>query len=116
MTSSITRLPATTNNTTSDAPASSGHGITRACEQVVYHVASLAQSVLYEAEQLTSNLARTASARCLDHDGTKGSTPLDMAEVAAVLGEALDCIDVASEQLSRLSVDIRMRREPETGF
>jgi hypothetical protein len=118
MTSSITQLPAASNgtNTNSDALAQREHGMHRVQEQLVYHVATLAQSVLYEAEQLMADLSKTASQRNLDHDGNKGTAPVDMADVAAVLGETLDCIDVASEQLSRLNVDIRMRMEPDTGF
>lgn len=116
MTSSITKLPEVS-DATSDALAKREHGITRVQEQLVYHVATLAQSVLYEAERLMADLSKTASQRNLDHDGTKGSAPVDMARVAAILAETLDCIDVASEQLSRLNVDIRMRLEPgDDGF
>ena len=117
--SNITHLPSATSsgtdNTNKDAPAGSAHGIHRVHEQLVYHVTSLAQSVLYEAERLMTDLNKTASQRTLDHDGTHGSTPLDMSSVLTVVTETLDCIDVASEQLSRLNVDIRMRHEPENG-
>jgi len=113
--SNITHLPATTgsgtDNTNTDAPADSEHGIHRVHEQLVYHVTSLAQSVLYEAERLMTDLNKTASKRTLDHDGANGSTPLDMSSVLTVVTETLDCIDVASEQL----VDIRMRLDPDNG-
>jgi hypothetical protein len=119
MTSSITQLPAASNgkDTTDDASrAKREHGISRVQEQLVYHVTALAESVLYEAQRLMSDLSRTASHRNLDHDGSKGTAPVDMAQVAAIIGETLDCIDVASEQLSRLNVDIRMRIDPDDGF
>jgi hypothetical protein len=114
MTSSITKLPTAT-DATSDALAEREHGITRVQEQLVYHVASLAESVLYEAERLMADLAKTASQRNLDHDGSKRTMPMDMGHVSVVVGETLDCIDVASEQLSRLNVDIRMRLDPDDG-
>ena len=118
MTSSVTQLPAASNGTsmTTDALAEREHGINRVQEQLVYHIATLAQSVLYEAERLMADLSKTASQRNLDRDGSKGTGLMDMAYVAAVLGETLECIDVASEQLSRLNVDIRMRLEPSAGF
>ena len=62
-----------------------------------------------------TDLNKTASKRTLDPDGSNGSTPLDMSSVLTIVTETLDCIDVASEQLSRLNVDIRMRHEPENG-
>jgi hypothetical protein len=115
--SNITHLPTATgsgtDNTTRDATAASEHGIHRVHEQLVYHVTSLAQSVLYEAERLMTDLNKTASKRTIDPDGTKGTSLLDMSSVLTVVSETLDCIDVASEQLSRLNVDIRMRIEPE---
>jgi hypothetical protein len=118
MTISVTQLPAANNgtNTTNDALADREHGISRVREQLVYYIATLAQSVLYEAERLMADLSKAASQRNLDHYGTNGTAPVDMANVAAVLGETLDCIDVVSEQLSRLNVDIRMRLEPDNGF
>ncbi len=116
MTSSITQLPAATDTTTDAEPTEREHGIGRAQEQLVYHVAALAEAVLYEAERLMHDVTRTASQRNLDHDGSKGTEPVDMAHVAAIISEALDCIDVASEQLSRLNVDIRMRLDPHEDF
>jgi hypothetical protein len=113
MTTSITKLPAASN---AAEPAERNHGMDRVQEQLVYHVATLARSVLSEAGQLTQKLADTAMKRSFDHDGSKGTEPLDMSAVTATLAEALDCIDVASEQLSRLNVDIRMQREPDYGF
>jgi hypothetical protein len=118
MTSSVTQLPAANNGTEPTADASRAkreHGMCRVQEQLVYHVTGLAESALYEAEQLTHALNRAASQRTLDHDGGKGTEPPDMQHVAAVIAEALDCIDVAAEQLSRLSTDIRTRLEP-AGF
>jgi hypothetical protein len=111
MSSSITQLPAASNgtDTTTDAVAEREHGINRVQEQLVYHVSALSESVLREAQQLMSNLNRTVLRRTTDYDGSKGTAPVDMANVAAIIGETLDCIDVASEQLSRLNVDIRMR-------
>ena len=53
---------------------------------------------------------RPSRQRILDHDGSKGTEPVDTAQIAKVIAEALDCIDVAAEYLSRLSTDIRTRQ------
>jgi hypothetical protein len=89
------------------------HGIIRAREDQVYYVTGLASSALYEAEQLVKDLRNTASALQFTHDGTKATGPLDMTHVLAIIGEALDCIDLASEALSALSTDIRLRQHDE---
>lgn len=115
MTSSVTKLPAASNGSekTTDAPsAERKHGIDRVQEQLIYHVATFAGSVLYEAERLMHDLSTTASQRSLDDSATKRTEPVDMDLAAAIISETLECIDVASEQLSRLNVDIRMRLEP----
>ena len=82
-------------------------------EQVIYSLTGLAESALYEAERLVHEVKTTVSPRILDHDGSKGTEPVDKAKIAKVVSEALDCIDVAAEYLSRLSTDIRTRQDRE---
>jgi hypothetical protein len=89
------------------------HGIIRAREDQVYYVTGLASSALYEADHLVKMIQNTASALRITYDGTEATGPLDMTYVLSVLGEALDCIDLASEALSALSNEIRCRQEDE---
>jgi hypothetical protein len=96
----------------SDAPsAPREHGIHRVREQVIYSLTGLAESALYEAERLVHEITTTASRRILDHDGSKGTEPVDTAKIADITAEALDCVDVAAEYLSRLSTDIRTAQD-----
>jgi len=83
------------------------HGINQVREQAIYSLTGLAESALYEAERLIHEIHGTASQRLLDHDGSKGTGPLDTANIADVIGESLSCIDVAVVHLTRLSDDIR---------
>lgn len=87
------------------------HGMLRVQEEQVYHSAGLAEAALYEAERLVAALTIAAIRRSTDRNGDKGTEPIDMAHVASVIGESLDCIDIAAETLSRLSADIRSRQD-----
>ena|SRR5258707_4626347 len=118
MTSSTTKIKAVTDGTTTDTTDASprrerAHGIIRAREDQVYYVTGLAGSALFEAETLVKNMQSTASALRVTYDGTEANGPLDMTHVLSVLGEVLDCIDLASEVLSALSIDIRLRQDDE---
>ncbi len=113
MTSSTT-VKAVSNGTDTITDASRAqreHGIIRVQEEQVYYLTGLAESALFEAERLLHGVNNTASARRIDHDGSKGSEPVDVADLATVISEALDCIDVAAETLSRLNCDIRNRQD-----
>ena len=102
-----------TDTTDADIGLRRPHGIIRAREDQVYHVAGLADSALYEAQQLVKDLRNTASSLMFTHDGTNPTGPLDMTYVLDVVGEAMDCIDLAGEALSALSIDIRLRQDDE---
>ena len=84
------------------------HGITRAREQQVYHVTGLAKSALYEAERLLDAVKNTALTRTLEDEGSES---LDLAHVAHVVTEVLDCVDIAAEALSALNSAIRIRQD-----
>ena len=88
-------------------PAPRDHGIQRVREQVIYNLTGLAESALYEAERLVHEVTALAARRIADHDGSRGTEPVNTSKIADVTTEALDCIDVAAEYLSRLSTDIR---------
>jgi hypothetical protein len=100
-----------TDTITEAPPAEREHGIARVQEELVYYVTGLAESALYEAERLMYGLKNTAMRRTSDHDGSKGTEPIDMGHVVMVVSETLDCIDVAAEQLSRLCNDVRIRQD-----
>ena len=51
----------------------------RVREQVIYSLTGLAESALYEAERLVHQVKTTVSKRILDHDGSKGTEPVDTA-------------------------------------
>jgi hypothetical protein len=113
MTSSTTDKAASNgNDTTADIqPAERAHGIARVQEELVYHLTGLAEAALYEAERLMYGLKNEAMKRTVDHDGSKGTEPIDMGHVVMTVSETLDCIDVAAEQLSRLCNDVRVRQD-----
>jgi hypothetical protein len=90
-------------------PGQRPHGITRARQDQVYFVTGLASSALYEADHLVKNIQDAASAYKATRDGDKPGG-LDMTHILGVLGEALDCTDLASEHLSALSTDIRLHQ------
>ena len=111
MTSSKALIKAVTDGTTTEPTDGKigirpEHGIARVRQDHVYYTAGLARSALYEAEQITQDVQHTAATLRMPSDT---SVPLDMADVLAAVGEALDCIDVASESLSALCTDIRLR-------
>jgi hypothetical protein len=114
MTSSNSTVKAVSNGTattTADVPRPArAHGIIRAREQQIYHLASLVQAALFEAEQLAGQIQRTATPSFDD----KVRDPVDLAHVADVVIEALDCIDLAAEHLSMLSCALRTDRDDDS--
>jgi hypothetical protein len=75
------------------------HGIDRLCEDECYHLTGLIVTCLTEAEHLVRKVNGKAFNRTIDHDGSKGTAPLDHAEAAQILGEARDCAQVATAYL-----------------
>lgn len=117
MTSSKTIIKAVSDGTEADTTDTDigplrPHGIIRAREDQVYYTTGLAGSALYEAEQLIRTIQNMASAMQIPCD-SNATSRLDMTHVLAVIGEALDCIDLAGEALSALSTDIRLRQHDE---
>ncbi len=99
--SSVTPITAASNGGTTTAsstqqvpasPARPERGIARLRETEVYHLTSLVQSALYEAEHLIRQVHDQASARYLDHT----SEPLDAEEITRLLGEAYQCTNTAA--------------------
>src|SRR5690348_10954765 len=84
----------TTDSSPRDAPAKPKRGIARLREHEVYHLMSLVQSALYEAEHLVSAGLGHARPRYLDHDDT--TEPLNGEQVTRLLGEAYQCTSLAA--------------------
>ena len=68
--------------TTKQVPAQREHGLNRLREDQTYHLSALIVACLSEAEHLVRKVNSKAFSRTIDHDGTKGTTPLDPAEIA----------------------------------
>jgi hypothetical protein len=85
--------------TTKQVPAQREHGVNRLREDQCYHLSALIVSCLSEAEHLVRKVNSRAFSRTLDHDGTKGTTPLDAAELRQILLEACVCAQAATEYL-----------------
>lgn len=98
------------------APATREHGIIRVQEEMVYHVAGLAEAALYQAQRLMYQLKTTAMGRVNDYDGRHGTEPIDLGHAVVVVSETLDCIDVAAEQLSQLCSYVRIRQDVQPLF
>jgi hypothetical protein len=108
MTSSTTIKAASTNGgtTTKPAPAQREHGISRIREEECYHLTSLIQNCLDEAEHLVRKVHDKAYNRVVDYDGVKGAQPLDRAEAKQILDEAYECASLALTYLFNVSTHL----------
>jgi len=94
----------TTDSSPKEAPAKPKRGIARLRENEVYHLMSLVQSVLYEAEHLVREVHDKASDRYLDHDNT--TEPLNGEQVTRLLGEAYQCATLASTYIDKAAMGL----------
>jgi hypothetical protein len=97
----------TTDSSTSDAPicpARPERGIARLRETEVYHLMSLVESALYEAEHLVREVHHKARDRWLDHD--QASEPLDADELSRLLSEAYQCTTLASTYIDKAAMGL----------
>jgi len=97
----------TTGSSTSDAPTSPARperGIARLRETEVYHLMSLVESALYEAEHLVREVHHKARDRWLDHD--QASEPLDADELSRLLSEAYQCTTLASTYIDKAAMGL----------
>ncbi len=90
--------------TTRQVPAQREHGLNRLREDQTYHLSALIVACLSEAEHLVRKVNSKAFSRTIDHDGTKGTTPLDPAEIQEILTEARACAVAATAYLSEASI------------
>ncbi len=97
----------TTDSSSQDTPASparSERGIARLRETEVYHLTSLVQSALYEAEHLIRRVHDQASNRFLDHDNS--AERLDADELSGLLAEAYQCATLASTYIDKAAMGL----------
>jgi hypothetical protein len=111
--SSVTPITAASNGgTTTDSspqdtpagPARPERGIARLRETEVYHLTSLVQSALYEAEHLIRRVHDQASNRFLDHDNS--TERLDADELSGLLAEAHQCATLASTYIDKAAMGL----------
>ena len=105
----------TTDSSPQEAPASPvrpERGIARLRETEVYHLVSVVQSALYEAEHLIGEVLGKARPRYLDNDTTE---PSDREEEARLLGEAYQCANLAATYIDKAAMGL-LGRGAETPF
>jgi hypothetical protein len=88
-------------------PAQRVHGMDRLREEECYYLAALIEKCLDEARYLVKKVYSKAWNRTLDHDGSKGTRPLDRAEARQILNEAFDCVSLALAYLYEASTHLR---------
>ena len=103
---SITPITAASNGgtTTSDEPAKPARGFARLREVKVYHLMSLVESALYEAEHLVREVHDKARDRYLDHDNA--TEPLDADELGRVLSDAYQCATTAANYIDEAAMGL----------
>ena len=97
----------TTDSSPQDTPASPAkpeRGIARLRETEVYHLMSLVESALYEAEHLVREVHDQARDRWLDHDHT--TEPLNADELSRLLSEAYQCATLASTDIDKAAMGL----------
>ncbi len=94
-TSTVKAVSTGTDTTATEKKTPRERGINRLREEECYHLTSIVRDALNEAEHLTSKVHSLTSSRFMDWDGSKGSTPLDRAELGETLHEAYDCAAIA---------------------
>jgi hypothetical protein len=94
----------TTDSSPQEAPAARARGIARLRETEVYHLMSLVESALYEAEHLVREVQDKARDRYLDHDQT--TEPLNADELSRLLSEAYQCATLASTYIDKAAMGL----------
>ena len=91
-------------------PVQREHGRDRLREQECYHLTSLIEDCLSEAEHLVKKVHNKIYNRVLDYDGSKGTKPLDRDEARRIFNEAYDCASLALAYIYNAATHLR---EPE---
>jgi hypothetical protein len=117
MTSSAAKVQAASNGDAIStgsklAPAQRVHGISRLREEECYYVTGLIRQCLDEAEHLVRKAHSKCYSRVLDHDGSKGTQPLDHVEMMLILDEAYECTALALTYIFSTSTHLRDHDQP----
>jgi hypothetical protein len=115
MTENDTKVQAATNGTPAKdkpAPAQREHGIKRLREEECFQTTSLIETCLQEAEHLVRKIHNKAYNRVMDYDGSKGTQPINPAELMPILDEAYECTSLALTYLFNISVHLRDDTQP----
>jgi len=109
MTDSTATKAASNGGDTTDThpPAQREHGIIRLREQECYQLTGLIGDCLSEAEHLIRKVHNKSFNRVLDHDGSKGTRPLDRDEARKILEEAYTCASLALSYIFNASTHLR---------
>jgi hypothetical protein len=86
------------------SPAKPERGIARLRETEVYHLTSLVQSALYEAEHLIGQVHGKARDRYLDHDHTTEALNADA--ISHLLSQAYLCATLASNYIDKMAMGL----------
>ena len=86
------------------SPAKPERGIARLRETEVYHLTSLVQSALHEAEHLIRQVHDKASGRYLDHDNRTEALNAD--ELSRLLSEAYQCTTLAATYIDKAAMGL----------
>ena len=121
MTDSNTTIQAASNGgdtAEKSTPVQREHGRNRLREQECYHLTSLIEDCLREAEHLVKKVHNKVYNRVLDYDGSKGTQPLDHAEARQIFEEAYDCASLALTYIYSASTHLRDEKSapPEPGW
>ena len=93
-------------------PAQREHGIDRLREEECYFLTGLIGECLREAEHLVKKVHSKALSRTIDHDGSKGTRPLDRDEAKAILDGAYECASLALAYIYSASEHLNSAAEP----
>ena len=88
-------------------PAQREHGIKRLREQECYQLTGLILDCLGEAEHVIRKVHNKTFNRILDHDGSKGTHPLDRDEARKILEEGYTCASLALSYIFNASTHLR---------
>jgi hypothetical protein len=106
MTTTATKTANGAATTAKHVPAQREHGMDRLREDQCYHLSALIMSCLSEAEHLVRKVNSKAFSRTIDHDGTKGTGPLNQAEIVQILTEARECVQAANHYLCQAATTL----------
>ena len=115
-TSSTTAQAASDGGDTADigTPAQREHGMDRLREEECYRLTGLIDECLSEASHLVRKVYNKVYNRILDHDGAKGTKPLDRDEARRILDEAYSCASLALSYIYSAATHLRDDPEPTT--